>query len=137
MIVQLVRELLLEDPAIVAVVGDRIYPMSWPDAPEFPLIILQKITGLGEADNQGDAGIEGARLQADVYTDQGYEEVVALKRLVRQRLHAFKGGPVSAPCAIDASFCINDVDQPVPAIERAGPRLRRRMLEFRIWNREV
>lgn len=137
MIVQRVRDLLLETPAIVAVVGDRIYPMTWPDAPEFPLLLLQKVSGMGETDNIGDAGIEGTRLQIDCYSDLGYEEVVALKRLVRGRLQGFKGGPSTAPCAIDASFCINDVDQAVPAIERAGPRLRRRMLEFRIWNREA
>lgn len=137
MIVQVVRDVLLEDAAIVALIGDRIYPMTWPDAPEFPLIILQKITGLGEADNMGEAGIEAARIQADVYSDLGYADMAALARLVRRRLHGFKGGSEGAPCAIDASFCINDVDQAVPAIERAGPRLRRRMLEFRIWNREV
>lgn len=137
MIIQRIRELLLEQPAIVAAVGNRIYPMTWPDAPEFPLIILQKATGMGETDMQGEAGIESDRVQVDVYSDRGYEDVVALKRLVRQTLHGRKGGPSTAPCAIDASFCINDVDQPVPGTERAGPRLRRRMLEFTVWNREV
>lgn len=136
MIVQRVRELLLEQPAIVAAVGDRIYPMQWPDAPEFPLIIVAKVSGLGEATNDGDAGIEGTRVQVDVYSDRGYADCVAIKKLVRSRLHAFKGGPAAAPCAIDASFCINDADQPVPDTERAGPRLRRRMLEFRIWTTE-
>lgn len=136
MIVQLVRELLLETPAIVAEVEQRIYPMQWPDAPTFPLIILQRATGVGETDFQGEAGIERARLQVDVYHFH-YAETEALARLVRRRLHGFKGGPLSAPCAIDRSACINNADQPVPNTERAGPRLRRRMLEFEIWNREV
>lgn len=137
MIVQRVRELLLEQLDLVAVIGNRIYPMTWPDAPEFPLIVLQKITGLGETDMQGEAGIESDRVQADVYTDGGYEELTAIKGIVRRTLHGFKGGPATAPCVIDYSACINDADQPVPDAERAGPRLRRRMLEFRIWNREV
>lgn len=137
MIVTRVRELLLEQAPIVAIVGDRVYPVTWPDAPEFPLIILQRATGLGETDMQGEAGIESVRLQVDVYSDRGYSECETLALLVRRLLHGMKGGPISAPCAIDRSACINDADQPVPETERAGPRLRRRMLEFSIWNREV
>ena len=137
MIVQRVREILLESPAVVAVVGNRVYPVEWPDAPEFPLVIVQRVTGLGETDNQGEAGIESTRVQVDVYSDRGYADCGALARSIRGILHGFKGGPASVPCAIDASFCINNADQAVPETERAGPRLRRRMLEFMIWNREV
>lgn len=137
MIVTRVRELLLEQAPIVAIVGDRVYPVTWPDAPEFPLIILQRVTGVGETDMLGEAGIESVRLQVDVYSDRGYSDCEALALLVRRLLHGFQGGPASAPCAINRSACINDADQPVPETERAGPRLRRRMLEFSIWNREV
>lgn len=136
MIVQRVRELMLETPDIVEDVASRIYPVEWPDAPTYPLIILQRATGVGETDNQGEAGIERARLQVDVYHFH-YAEMAALARKVRRLLNGFKGGPSTAPCAIDRSACINDADQPVPNTERAGPRLRRRMLEFEIWNREV
>ena len=136
MIVQIVRDLLLEYPAIEEAVGDRIYPVEWPDAPEFPLIIIQKGTGLGETDTQGEAGIEQTRVQIDVYAS-GYEEMAEISRIVRRILHGFKGGPEAYPCAIDRSACINASDLPVPATERAGPRLRRRMSEFMIWNREV
>lgn len=137
MIVQRVKEILLENAAIANVVGDRVYPVTWPDAPEFPLIIVQRGTGIGETDLQGEAGIESARVQVDVYSDKGYADMSALALEVRRVLHGFKGGPVAAPCAIDRSACINNSDLPVPETERAGPRLRRRMLEFMIWNREV
>ncbi|MEG0818838.1 MAG: DUF3168 domain-containing protein [Brevundimonas sp.] len=136
MIVIIVRDLLLEHIEIEADVGDRIYPVEWPDAPEFPLIIIQKATGLGETDTQGEAGIEQTRVQVDVYAN-GYAEAVRISKKVRMILHGFKGGPEAYPCAIDRSACINDADLPVPATERAGPRLRRRMSEFMIWNREV
>lgn len=136
MIVQIVRDLLLEHIEIEEAVGDRIYPVEWPDAPEFPLIIVARATGLGETDTQGEAGIEQARVQVDVYAS-GYSEMVAIDKIVRRILHGFKGGPEAFPCAIDRSACINRSDLPVPATERAGPRLRRRMSEFMIWNREV
>lgn len=137
MIVQYVVEILKDLPALAGPVGDRIYPVSWPDAPEFPLVLVQKPGGIPEADMQGSAGIESDRVQVDVYGDRGYAEVVALASAIKKRLHATSVGPASAPCAIDSSFCINDADLPVPATERAGPRLRRRMLEFRIWTKEA
>ena len=137
MIVQRVRELMLERSSITALVGDRIYPVTWPDAPEFDLIILQRATGRGETDLQGEAGIESVRLQVDYYTERGYAQLATGALAIRRLLHGFKGGPATAPCAIDRSACINDTDLPVPETERAGPRLRRRMLEFMIWNTEV
>lgn len=137
MIVQRVVELLKEEPTISARSGDRIYPVEWPDAPEFPLIIVQRVGGRGETTNQGEAGIEQARVQIDVYSNKGYADMAAIARAVRRLLHGFKGGPKAAPCVIDRSECINAMDQPVPRSERAGPRLRRRTLEFIIWNREV
>ena len=137
MIVQRVVELMKEDAEIEADLGDRIYPVEWPDAPTFPLAIVQRISGVGETTFLGEAGIEQARVQVDVYTADGYAACAAISGKVRSLLHGFKGGPEAAPCVIDRSTCINSTDLPVPVMERAGPRLRRRMLEFLIWNREV
>ena len=137
MIVQRVVELLKEQADIEDDVADRIYPVEWPDAPTFPLIIVQRVSGSGETTFLGEAGIEQTRVQIDVYTDLGYENMAAIAGKVRSLLHGFKGGPEAAPCVIDRSACINSTDLPVPVTERAGPRLRRRMLEFLIWNREV
>lgn len=141
MIVELVRSILLQDPAIAAIVGagddGRIYPVQLPDAPTYPAIVITKITGLGDSDTDGDTGLEDSRVQVDSY-GEGYAAVVELKTLVRARLSGFQGGPASGDaCAIQGVFVINDSDLPVPETERAGPRLRRRMLEFRIWNRAI
>lgn len=137
MIVQRVVELLKEQADVELEVADRIYPVEWPDAPTFPLIIVQRVSGSGETTFQGEAGIEQTRVQIDVYSAEGYADMAAIALKVRRLLHGFKGGPDAAPCVIDRSACINSTDLPVPVTERAGPRLRRRMLEFLIWNREV
>lgn len=137
MIIQRVVELLKETPSITEKVGDRIYPVEWPDAPEFPLIIVQRVGGRGETTTQGESGIEQARVQIDVYSSRGYESMASIVMSVRRLLHGYRGGPSRAPCVIDRSACINAMDQPVPRSERAGPKLRRRTLEFIIWNREV
>ncbi len=138
MIVETVVHILLQDPGIFAITGDRIFPDRLPDATDFPAVVVQKAAGAGEYTNTGDAGIENARIQIDCYSAKGSADCVALKQLVRRRLSGFKGGRESgSPCAIDASFCINDSAGPAQQTERAGPRLWRRMLEFNIWNREL
>lgn len=138
MIVTTIVQLLTGTASIAEVVGDRIFPVQLPDATSFPAIVVTKVSGIGENDLTGDVGLEEARLQVDCYSADGNSAVIALKRDVRRAIVAFKGGTESAgPCAVQACFCINDFDSTDPATERAGPRLRRRTLEFRIWNTEV
>lgn len=137
-VVVTVVEILLADSGVAGIFADRVYPANAPDAPEYPHAVVTKVTGFGSYTNDGDAGIEDARVQVDVYADGGYEAFTEAKTAVRRCLTARKGGTASGdPCAIDACFCINDIDFAVGSTERPGPRARRRLLEFRIWNREV
>jgi hypothetical protein len=137
MIVETVVRLLMEEPQVSAIVGTRIYPRQMPDAATFPALVVTKGSGVGSYDLQGDVGMENARVQVDCYAT-GASEVIALRTAVRRLLSGFKGGTASGdPCAIASSFCINDLDLSEPSTERAGPRLKRRMLEFAIWNREL
>lgn len=138
MIIEVVKRILEADGPIFAALAERIYPVQLPDAPTFPAAVLTKAAGLGEYDMEGDVGVERARVQVDIYHAGGYAACVALKTLVRRRLSGFKGSIDSGlPCQVQAMFCINDFDLTEPATERAGPRLRRRTLEFTIWSQEV
>lgn len=138
MIVEALAELLMADPAVSALVGDRIFPRLLPDGATFPAIVITKVSGGGTYTNGGDTGLETARVQIDCYSADGASAVIELKTAVRRKLSGFRGGPASgSPCAIASSFCTNDVDLTAPETERSGPRLKRRMLEFSIWNREV
>jgi len=138
MITQTIIALLLAEASVASYVAERIYPVQAPDAPEYPVLIVHKITGIGEYDIGGDAGLEDARVQIDVYSDKGEAHVIAVKNAVRRFLSGFKGGAsIGRPCAIDACMCINDFDLSETSTERAGPRLKRRVLEFRVWNTEV
>lgn len=138
MIVEALVELLSADAAVSAIVGNRIYPRIIPDAATFPLLVITKVAGAGTYTNDGDTGLEPARVQIDCYSADGASAVIELKTAVRRKLSGFRGGPASgSPCAIASSFCTNDLDLTAPETERSGPRLKRRMLEFNIWNREV
>jgi hypothetical protein len=123
MIVQAVIELLKAAPAVVAIAADRGYPVQTPDAATFPLYVVSKAAGLGETDLQGEAGVEQARVQIDCYA-VGYAEAVELSIAIRRFLQGYQGAPASS-------------DLPDSTPDPAGPSLRRRMLEFRIWNTEI
>ena len=137
MIVETIKQLLEESAQVTAIVQDRIFPRFIPDAVAFPALVITKATGIGSYDLQGDVGLEAARIQVDCYA-LGAAEVIELRTVVRRLLSGFSGGAASgSPCAIASCFCINDVDLSDPSTERAGPRLKRRMLEFNVWNREL
>jgi hypothetical protein len=137
MVIEALVTILKEDSAVAAIVGDRVYPVTAPDAPDYPFLVLTKATGLGEYTMAGDAGIESARIQVDCQVDDGAAACIALKTAVRRKLSGFRGGVSGHPCQVDAIFCINDFDLTEPATERAGPRVRRRTLEFTVWHREI
>jgi hypothetical protein len=132
---EVVRDILLADSAIASFVDARVYAPEMPDAASFPLIVIQKASGIGNYTNDGDTGLESARVQVDCYS-VGQAEVNAIRKAVRTSLSGRKVGSAEVPCAIQHCFCINDVDLSEPTTDRAGPRLRRRMLEFNILGRE-
>lgn len=136
MIVQAIIQLLLEDAPTAAKAKDRIYPRQLPDAPTFPAVVVTKIFGRGEHDMAGGLSLEEARIQVDCYSTDGYADAEALAKLVRDKLHGFSG-PALSTCGIQRAVCINSQDLSEPLAERAGPRLRRRMLEFSVWNTET
>lgn len=136
MIVQRFVEMMKENPALMMKLVGGVYPVDWPDAPTYPLAIVQLASSRGETDLKGEAGIEEDRVQVDVYATQ-YADAVDIARDVRRMFHGISGGPKAAPCVINRSACISMADLPVKDAERAGPRLRRRMLEFSVWNKEV
>lgn len=137
MIEEALKAILTEDGGINAAMDGRWYPVQLPDAPTYPCGVITKPAGVGNYHMQGDTGLERARIQLDLYGEAGQSALLALKSLVRRKLSGFQGGQEGQPCQIDSCFCINDFDSTEPTTERAGPRLRRRTLEFEIWHREL
>jgi len=130
-----VIQILLGATSVQAIAGDRVFPSQLPDAVTYPAVVVQRAGGAPEYDMRGEAGIGVSRVQVDCYAES-YAQMVDLKRAVRALLSGYQGPAGGLACRITASFCINDLDLPVGETERAGPRVRRRMLEFRIWSKE-
>ena len=137
MIIRSTRNLFLTVPTITALVGDRIYPRQLPDGPNFPAIVLTKIFGRGEQDMAGAVALEEARVQIDAYSDKGYDECLEVTLAIKRFFHGYTGPVPGSSCAIQRAHCINDSDFAESQVERAGPRLRRRLMEFTVWNSEV
>lgn len=137
MIIAVLNGILAADGDVAGFVGDRIYPVELPEAPTFPAITTTLVSSPGVYDLEGDAGLQMSRVQVDVYA-RGYAEMETLKTAVRRLLSGYRTPAGSGdPCQIQGTFCINDFDLPVATVLRAGPRLRRRCLEFNVWNTEV
>lgn len=138
MIIETLKALLGDQATIAEDFGDRIYPVTAPDAAPYPHMILTKVDGPASYDMAGDANLERARVQLDIKGDAGAADVNRMKAKVKAFLSGYRGGASSSqPCHIQGAFCINDFDSTEPKTERAGPRVRRRTLEFQIWSQEV
>ncbi len=140
MIIETLKTILEEDTetgGVFDAVADRVYPLTLPDAPTYPAIVLTKIFGQPQYDLQGEAGVDQNRVQVDIHATSA-SQAIDLKKRVRRLLSGYRGGPTSGePCQIQGIFCINDFDLTEPVTERTGPRVRRRVLEFNIHSREV
>lgn len=85
----ILRRLLITDPAIVGVVGTRIYPVKAPEQATYPLITIQQISGVRYGQLKGQAGLAQPRFQIDAWTNEsptGYKNARALGDLIRARL---------------------------------------------------
>jgi hypothetical protein len=69
MIVETVVNLLEADPAVSALVADRIYPRFMPDGATFPLCSSSpRRPGSGPMTSRATSGLEDARVQVDCYS---------------------------------------------------------------------
>lgn len=81
---------LLADPAITNAVGQRVYPLQRPQGSDYPSIVSTRISGQPLYDDDGEVGLQNARVQVDSF-GRTYTEAKDLAQLVRARLSAFSG----------------------------------------------
>jgi len=62
-----VREFVLEDQAVAALVGDRILPMPFDQAGTVPAITYRRVTTRRNQTLDGPSGLEWARTQYDIW----------------------------------------------------------------------
>ncbi|RHZ90510.1 DUF3168 domain-containing protein [Cereibacter sphaeroides] len=85
------RALLLDVPAITALVGPRVNFGRHPQGEPLPALVLTTVSDREGLTLDGPDGLQRARVQIDCWADH-YGEAKHLSRAVRQRLHGHAGG---------------------------------------------
>jgi hypothetical protein len=130
------RDLLLQAPAIAALVGTRVHPVILPQAPVYPAITYQQITGLSHYSQQGPSALADTRFQLDLYAGS-HTGVLQLRDAVMQRISGAQGLYGSPPVQIQGAFRSMERDAYEQQLERSGPTVWRKSLDFNIWFTEV
>jgi len=103
------RILLTADAGITALVGTRIYPQLLPQAPMFPAISYQVVSGFRETAMDGPAGVNRARLQFDCWAST-YLQAEAVANAVRVAIDGFKGSIGSPARVLQSVFFAGERD---------------------------
>lgn len=123
--------LLLSDVAIVAVVGQRIYPQRRAQGSVYPSIVSTRVSGQPQYADDGEVGLQNARVQVDSYAEN-YTDAKDLAQLVRTRLSAFSG----VHAGIDFSYIMLDEERDLnEGGANAAEYPARVAMDFIVWTR--
>lgn len=84
------RWYLLQDSAILALVGTRVYPIKLPQPTTQPSIVYTRISGLGDHHSEGASGLTRPRVQVDCWAPT-HDVASVLANLVKGRIDGFSG----------------------------------------------
>src|SRR5690554_4182708 len=122
--------------AIATLIGGNIYPAALPQKPVYPAVTYQAVTGNTDYSFDGPSGLVMTRMQLDLYANS-YADIIMLKRSVMAALSGFRGPVGSPPLAmVYGAFHVMERDEFQEDMERAGPRVWRKSLDFNIWHKE-
>jgi hypothetical protein len=127
MIEAALRTHLLQQPAVAALVGSRVYPVRLPQGAIFLAITYQRIAGGELITHDGAAGLGRSRMQLDCWSDDGYAEAVSLAAVLRAALSGFHGA--WAGVRVGGVQIVNELDLSEPE-----PELWRRTVEIAFWH---
>jgi hypothetical protein len=119
-------------------VGLRVYPTELPQRPEFPAVVYHVIPGTRRGYTlDGQDGATPFRFQFDCLAET-YSGAMALREALRKDLSGLGPleVPISPPVLILGAFADNEADSAESSQEAAGPRVKRKSLDFIIWTRE-
>jgi hypothetical protein len=99
-------DLIKSDGPIAAVVSGRVYPLKRPQGSAYPVIISTRISGQPLYADDGEVGLQNARMQIDSIAEN-YTDAKDLAQLVRALLTAFSG----VHAGIDFSYIMLDEER--------------------------
>lgn len=130
------RTVLVDAPAVAALVDTRVYPMVLPQDPTYPAITYQTITGSSEYSMEGPSNLAAPRMQLDLYAGTA-GALFDLRGAVMKALSGFAGAVGSPPVKIYGAFKQMEIDRYEQDLEQAGPRVWHKTLDFQLWFKEA
>jgi hypothetical protein len=110
---------------VTALIGTRLYPVVLPQAPTFPAVSYQWISGVGFPNMENTGSLRMQRVQFTAWAPT-YTAAVQVFEAVRARLNGFKG--VNGGTQFEGAFFVNEVDLYEPE-----PQLYGRAGDFFVW----
>lgn len=130
------RQYLIADARVAAVLADRIYPGKLPQAVQYPAMTIKIVGGRSIYSMDGPSSLANPRVQFDLY-GQEYDDVVALKKAFMAAMADCRG-PIGTPSVVvQSAFRINEIEPEGQDLDGAGPRHWRKTVEFIIWHKEI
>lgn len=103
-----VRLVILADPGVVSLLGDRAYPVVLPQAPQLPALTYQRVGGGSRVGSHaGDSHLTQARIQLDCWGISYLQaKIVAgsVRRALQEYTRALARGPVAPPTDAAGDF---------------------------------
>lgn len=105
------RAYLLADPAIAAIVANRVFATVIPQGVNSASVVVSLISGRGDHHMEGASGLGRSRLQVDAWAP-GADVATALGNAVRDRIDGFRGvmGEGDAAVTVQGIFLADERD---------------------------
>jgi len=124
-------DLLLTHAPIAAIVGTRVYPARRAQGSAFPAIVVTRVSGQPLYADDGEVGLQDARVQIDSVA-MTYTEAKNLAQAVRARLTAFSG----VHGDVNFSYIMLDEERDLPESgANAAEYTTRVAMDFIVWTR--
>jgi len=127
-----IYSLLTTDPALAALVDDRIHPGGLPQGPLYPCVTFVRAGRDDVRHYDGTGKISEVRIRVSAWSRRQLE-ADHVAEAVRSRLVDFKGLVGSVPI-LDCAL-IDVVDLPEPPTAGSGEHLYQVLLDLRVWRR--
>lgn len=127
------REFLLDDSDIAAIVLTRVYPIKIPQAVNLASIVYTKISGQGSYHMQGPSGLARPRYQIDAWAPS-VDGATTLANLIKDRIDGYSGvmGSGGNAVTVQGAFCVDERESwdEIVKLYNVGR-------DYFIWNEEL
>lgn len=127
------REFLLGDSNIAAIVVTRVFPIVLPQGTKLPSVVYTRVSGGGDYHMQGASGLARPRFQIAAWAPKA-DDAVVLANAVKDRLDGFCGvmGAGAAQVYVQGAFKTDEREMYDDAVQMFGV-----LRDYFIWSEEL